>query len=67
MTIYTDLEQFVHAHRPCGTLTWWANQPMPQGYRVRIVCPCGAECDRWVTAEEAEADLLRSGLLAFPN
>ena len=67
MSLYTELEQFVHAHRECGELTWWAGDLIPAGYRVRIACPCGEWVDRWVTPEDAQDDLLRSGLLAFPN
>ena len=67
MTLYTELEQFVQAHRPHGELTWWTTPPTPEGYRVRIACPCGEVIDRWVTLDEAQRDLLRSGLPAFPN
>ena len=67
MTLYTDLEAFVQAHRPHGELTWWTTPPTPTSYQVRVACPCGAVCARWVTPEEAQRDLLRSGLPAFPN
>ena len=30
-------------------------------------CSCGAHFERWVTEQDAEADLLRSALLAFEN
>ena len=67
MSLYTELEQFVQVHRACGELTWWAEELTPNGYRVRIACPCGKAIDRWVTPEDAQHDLLRSGLPAFPN
>ena len=67
MGLYTNLEQFVQTHRPHGELTWWAGQPTPDGYRVRLLCPCEAVFRKWVTPEMAEHDLLRSGLPAFEN
>lgn len=67
MGCFSELEEFVHAHRPCGELVFWASPPTRQGYQVRIACPCGRVIDRWVTPEAAEHDLLRSGLLVFPN
>ncbi len=67
MSIYTEVEQFVQAHRPCGELTWWTTPPTPRGYQVRVACPCGVVFERWVLPQDAEEDLLRSGLPAFPN
>ena len=67
MSCFSEIEEFVQAHRPCGELSWWASLLTPQGYQVGIACPCGAVFDRWVTPQEADRDLLRSGLLAFPN
>ena len=67
MGIFSDVEEFVKAHPSCGELTWVANQPTPEGYRLRIACPCGAVLDRWVTPEAAEDDLLHSRLAAFLN
>jgi len=37
------------------------------GYRLFVVCGCGAEFKRWVTPEDGDEDLLRSALLAFEN
>ena len=67
MGIFPEVEEFVHAHRSCGELTWVANQPSSQGYRLRITCPCGAILDCWVSPEDAEDDLLHTGLTAFVN
>ena len=67
MDVYPELEQFVQAHRPWGELTFQASPLTPQGYMVRIACPCGVIFERWVLPQDAEGDLLRSGLLAFPN
>jgi len=67
MTLYTDLEEFVHTHRPHGELTWWTTQPTAKGYSVRVACPCGVTFERWVLPQNAEEDLLRSGLSAFES
>jgi hypothetical protein len=37
------------------------------GYSVRVKCGGGVEFKRWVTAGDADEDLLRSALLAFEN
>jgi hypothetical protein len=39
----------------------------PDGYQLHLTCGCGVEFKRWVTAEDADEDLLRSALLAFEN
>lgn len=65
--VYTDLRDFVMAHRACGQPTGDADPLTPAGYRVWARCPCGARFERWVTADDAEADLLRSALLAFES
>lgn len=65
--VFGDLEQFVSAHRACGTLTGGADAPTPEGYRLLVCCSCGELFARWVTPEAAEYDLLRSRLPVFPN
>ena len=67
MTIRVDLRDFIQAHRPHGRAEWTASDPTPQGYRLKVACPCGVTFERWVLAQDAEEDLLRSGLLAFEN
>ena len=67
MSLFSDVEEFVRSHSPCGALTFWASPVTPRGYAVRITCPCGVMFERWVLPQDAEDDLLRSGLLAFPN
>ncbi len=67
MGIFPEVEAFVHVHRSCGELTWIANQPTPRRYRLRIVCPCGAVFNCWITPEAAEEDLLHTSLSAFLN
>jgi hypothetical protein len=41
------------------TLTSDATAPAWNGYRLTVACPCGVVFERWVTSEEADADLLR--------
>lgn len=48
-------------------LTWWMTQSTPKGYSVEVTCPCGVVFERWVLPQDAEDDLLKSGLLAFEN
>jgi len=37
--------------------------PTADGYRLTVGCACGVVFDRWVTPEEADADLLRLATL----
>ena len=67
MSCFSEVEDFVQAHRPHGELTFWASSLSRQGYSVRITCPRGVMLERWVLPQDAEEDLLQSGLLAFPN
>jgi hypothetical protein len=67
MGIFLAVEAFVLAHRLCGDFSWITSSPTPRGYLVRVVCPRGVIFERWVLPQDAEDDLLRSGLLAFPN
>jgi hypothetical protein len=68
MGIYAELRGFVLAHRRCsGPRHANAGPATEAGYRLFVICGCGAEFKRWVTPEEANEDLLRSTLLAFEN
>ena len=69
VNLLADLEEFVHDHRPHGTLTGDATEPAWNGYLLTVACPCGVVFERWVTPEEAELDLLRAASLncAPPN
>jgi len=51
-----DLEEFVRDH---GTLTADAAEPTWNGYLLTVACPCGVVFKRWVTPEDADADLVR--------
>jgi hypothetical protein len=57
--LLADLEDFVHAHRHYGMLTADATQPAWNGYMLTVTCPCGVVFERWITPEDADADLVR--------
>ena len=63
--MFEELERFVTAHR--GELTSDVVEPQAEGYLVCIACTCGSTFERRVTPDIADADLLRSRLLAHPN
>ena len=65
--VFGDLEQFVSAHRACGTLTGGADAPTPDGYLLWVSCSCGEVFERWVTPEAAERDLIWSSLSTFSS
>jgi hypothetical protein len=58
MTLIADLEAFIHSHRPHGALTADATPPAWNGCLLTVACPCGVVFERWVTPEDADADLL---------
>jgi hypothetical protein len=60
MSLDTELKDFVHDHRPHGTLTADATEPAWNGYLLTVACPCGVMFQRWVTPEEAQLDLILS-------
>jgi hypothetical protein len=59
VTLLTDLEEFADDHRPHGPLTAEATEPAWNGYRLTVACPCGIVFGRWVTPQQAHADLIR--------
>jgi hypothetical protein len=59
-----DLAAFVQDRRPHGSLTADATEPAWNGYLLTVACPCGVVFERWVTPEEADADLLRLAALS---
>lgn len=61
MNVSHDLEEFVHAHRLHGELTWWTSPPPPTGYSVQVACPCSVTFERWVLPWDAAEDLLAEG------
>ena len=57
MSLLLELEVFVHDHRSHGSLTSDATEPAWNGYLLSGACSCGVVFERWVTPEEADADL----------
>ena len=53
MPLLADLAEFVHDHRPHGTLTGDATEPTWNGYLLTVACPCGVVFERWVTLADA--------------
>src|SRR5262244_1594613 len=53
--------------RLSGERRYDAEPITPDGCAVWVACGCGARLDQWVSPADAEADLLRSTLLAFQN
>ena len=56
--LFADLEEFVHDHRPHGSLAADATEPAWNGYVLTVACPCGVVFGRWMTPEDADRDLL---------
>jgi len=64
VTLLADLEDFIHNHRPHGSLTGDATEPAWHGYLLPVACPCGVVFERWVTPQDAAVDLLLADLRA---
>jgi hypothetical protein len=65
MGVYAELRGFVLAHRACGILRGDHVEDSALGYRLWIVCPCGARFERQFGPDDADADRLRAVLLQF--
>src|SRR5262245_38043271 len=63
MSLLSDCESLVHDHRRHGGMSCDATEPIANGYLLTVACACGVVFDRWVTPEEADADLLRLAAL----
>ena len=63
MTLLPDLVDFVHSHRQHGPLTADATEPVWNGYLLTVACLRGIVFELWVTALDAEQDLVRLALL----
>jgi len=59
VTVLADLYEYVSHHHPHGALTADAAEPAWNGYLLTVACPCGVVFGRWVTPEEADAEILR--------
>ena len=58
VSLLADLEEFVTNHRPQCGLTADATEPAWNGYLLTVACSCGVVFERWVTPEDADADLV---------
>jgi hypothetical protein len=58
MPLDTEVKDFVHDHRPHGTLTADATTPEWNGYQLTVAGPCGVVFERWITPEDADRDLI---------
>jgi hypothetical protein len=58
-SLLDDLPEFVHDHRPHGSVTADATPPEWNGYRLTVACSCGVIFEQWITPWAAELDLLR--------
>jgi len=58
VNLLTDLEEFLHSHRPHDSLTADATEPAWNGYLLTVACSCGVVFERWVTSVDAESDLI---------
>ena len=56
--LFADLEEFVQDHRSRGSLAADATEPAWNGYLLTVACSCAVVFERWVTPEDADADLL---------
>ena len=59
VNLLADLKEFVSDHHPHGPPTGDATEPAWNGYLLTLACPCGVVFERWVTPEDADADLVR--------
>jgi hypothetical protein len=53
VSLFADLADFIHDHRPHGALTGDATEPAWNGYLLTVACPCGVVFERWVTLADA--------------
>jgi len=54
----SEHSDFLDSYRPHGSLTADATEPAWNGYLLTVACPCGLVFERWVTPEDADADLV---------
>jgi len=64
MGVYAELRGFVLTHRECGVLRG-ATKVVEGGFRLAVICPCGARFGRSVSAHDPDAERLQEALAAF--
>jgi hypothetical protein len=65
MGLYAELRGFVLTHRECGVLRGATKAIDHGGFRLAVVCPCGARFGRSVSPRDPDAERLREALAAF--
>jgi hypothetical protein len=65
MGIYAELRGFVLTHRECGVLRGATKALDGGGFRLAVVCPCGARFGRTVSAHDPDAERLQEALAVF--
>jgi hypothetical protein len=61
--LFADLEEYVHDHRPHGSLAVNATEPAWNDHLLMLACSYGVEFAPRVPPEETDADLLRLAAL----
>jgi len=64
MGVYAELRGFVLTHRECGVLRG-ATKAIESGFRLAVICPCGARFGRSVSTHDPDAERLQEALAAF--
>jgi hypothetical protein len=58
VNLLAEIEDFVHDHHAHGCLTADATETARNGYLLTVAYSRGVVFGRWVTPEEADADLI---------
>jgi len=65
---FRELQRFIEAHRPCGSLTIHAPDCHSAiGFLIMLDCECGELLMRWITVEAAFKDVIDSPWPATSN
>jgi hypothetical protein len=65
MGVYAELRGFVLTHRECGVLRGATKTLDGGGFRLAVICPCGARFARSVSAQDPDAERLQEALAVF--
>jgi len=59
MPLTEELNIFTHHHRDHGELEGECVPETPDGYRVKVVCRCGATLVRWIAEDDPAMEIVR--------
>jgi hypothetical protein len=59
VNLLAEIADLVHSHSSHGPLTADATEPAWNGYLLTVASPCRVVFGRWVTPEDADANLVR--------